>query len=289
MKTFNQQLTDRIETILGGKITSVIPVPGGDINRAFRFVVGLDHFFIKINSAVKFPDMFRKEARGLQLLREADGLHIPRVMAQEEVEDTSFLLMEYLHPGARSPHYWQDMGRGLAMIHKTSASVFGLDEPNYIGSLPQQNNQHWNWNDFFIQERILPMLRRAHDHHLISKQLDKQFTDFLKKTGEIFPLEAPSLVHGDLWMGNQIPDESGNPCLIDPAVYFGHREMDIAMSRLFGHFSTEFYHAYQETNPLQPGWEERMDYYNLYPLLVHLNLFGSSYLPQIEDILDTIS
>ena len=286
MKTFNQQLTDRIESILNGKITSVIPVPGGDINRAFRISVGHDNFFIKINSSAKFPDMFRKEARGLQLLRDADGLHIPQVIAFEEVDDTTFLLMEFLHPGNRSPHYWRDMGRGLATIHNTTAPVFGLEESNYIGSLVQQNTQHWSWADFFVQERITPMIKRAHDHHLISKKLEQQFNSFMSKAGEIFPLEAPALLHGDLWIGNQIPDASGNPCLIDPAVYFGLRETDIAMTRLFGHFSTEFYHAYNEIFPLQAGWEERMDYYNLYPLLVHLNLFGSSYLPQIEDILE---
>jgi Fructosamine-3-kinase len=286
MKTFNPSLTHRLESILGKKISSIIPVVGGDINRAFRISTEHDDYFIKINSASKFPDMFRKEAFGLLMLKDADGLHIPLIIAQEEIEDISFLLMEYLHPGARSAHYWRDLGHGLATVHNTTAPVFGLEESNYIGSLVQQNTQQWSWIDFFVQERITPMIKRAHDHHLISNKLEQQFKSFINKVGEIFPLEAPALLHGDLWIGNQIPDASGNPCLIDPAIYFGHREMDIAMTRLFGHFSTEFYHAYHETYPLKPEWEERMVYYNLYPLLVHLNLFGTSYLPQIEDILE---
>lgn len=289
MKTFNQQLSDRIETILGGRITSVIPVSGGNTNRAFRVSANHNNYFIKLNSSSKHPDMFQKEAFGLQLLRNASGLHIPEVITFEELNGTTFLIMEYLHPGNRSTHYWRDMGHGLATIHNTTSSVFGLEEDNYISALIQHNTQHWRWADFFIQQRISPMIKRAHDHHLISKKVEQQFESFLKKTNEIFPLEAPALLHGDLWIGNQIPDTNGNPCLIDPAVYFGHREMDIAMTRLFGHFSTEFYHAYNEAFPLKSGWEERMDYYNLYPLLVHLNMFGSSYLPQIEDTLKPFS
>ncbi len=286
MKALNQTLIDRIEHILGARLTAVVPVPGGDTNHTFKLTAGHESYFLKANSATLYPGMFGKEARGLALLRDANGLHIPQVIAEDEAEGWSFLLLEFVHPGPRSPRYWRDLGEGVAAIHRISAVAFGLDEDNYIGSLPQSNRQHKLWADFFVQERLDPLIERAIDHHLIGKKLEERFNIFVRGITDCFPSEPAALLHGDLWTGNQIPDASGNPCLIDPAVYFGHREVDIAMSRLFGHFSPEFYKAYQDAYPLQQGWEDRMDFYNLYPLLVHLNLFGTSYLPLIEDILE---
>lgn len=286
MRALNQKLIDRIEEILGTKLSSVIPVPGGDINHAYKLTAGTESYFMKTNSASHYPGMFRKEASGLAMLREVNALHIPQVIAEGEADEWAFLLFEFIHSGSRNPHYWRDMGNGLATIHRVSSATFGLDEDNYIGTLPQSNRQHQLWSDFFVQERLNPLIKRAFDHHFIGKKLELRFDNFISHIADFFPPEPPALLHGDLWTGNQIPDASGNPCLIDPAVYFGHREADIAMSRLFGHFSIEFYHAYEDAFPMQHGWEERMDFYNLYPLLVHLNLFGTSYLPLIEDILE---
>jgi fructosamine-3-kinase len=171
-------------------------------------------------------------------------------------------------------------------LHKNYGASFGLDHNNYIGSLKQQNNRKANWVEFFIEERLSVQLKLACDYGRIDHALLKKFESLSVKASSIIPPEKPSLLHGDLWSGNIIADENGQPCVIDPAVYYGHREAEIAFTKLFGGFDPEFYHAYQEQFPLPDGFAKRVDLYNLYPLLVHANLFGGSYLKQAISILN---
>jgi len=162
---------------------------------------------------------------------------------------------------------------------------FGLDYNNYIGSLHQQNNLHPTWVDFFINERLQPQIKLARDNNEIDSTTILKFENLYKKLDEVFPKEKPALLHGDLWSGNFMSDEKGESVIMDPTVYYGHREMDIAMAKLFGGFDAEFYSSYNEHYPLENGWEQRINVCNLYPLMVHVNLFGGGYLGQVKSIL----
>ncbi len=267
------------------RISSFKALSGGDINEAYLLKTSLRDFFIKINSASSYPDMFKREACGLGLLREAAGLRIPDFIAEGVCEDISFMILEYISSVQQKGDFWDGFAKGLSIIHKKSSDYFGLADENYIGSLKQYNAKRLDWLSFFIEERLLRQLKLAKDNSLIDSSVLSSFERLFRVLNEIIPEEAPSLLHGDLWSGNFMVDNLGEACLIDPAVYYGHREMDLAMTKLFGGFSSEFYSHYNLYFPLEKGWESRMEICNLYPLLVHLNLFGSSYLHQIKSIL----
>jgi fructosamine-3-kinase len=208
------------------------------------------------------------------------------VVATGEAVGTAFIVLEFIESGRRDTRFWENFGAALAALHQVSAPSFGLAFNNYIGSLPQSNRQHSKWTDFFTAERIMPQMHLASEKGLLSRRHRAQFEKIEQKLTGLFPAEMPSLLHGDLWSGNFITDETGFACLVDPAVYFGHREAELAFTRLFGGFDERFYSAYNEQFPLEKGFRERQDIYNLYPLLVHLNLFGTGYLPEIENILN---
>ena len=177
------------------------------------------------------------------------------------------------------------MGRRLALLHKHSSDHFGLDHNNYIGSLVQSNRKHLSWTDFFREERLNAQVKLARNTGKLDKGVVSSFERFYNKLDEIFPVEPPALVHGDLWGGNFMVNENGVAVIIDPAIYYGNREMDIGMSMLFGGFSNEFYELYNQHYPLQPEWRNRIEYCNLYPLMVHVNLFGGGYLNSVNTIL----
>ena len=266
------------------KIISVSPVSGGDINQAFKIQTQKDTFFLKYNFANRFPGMFQTEHLGLDLLAGSKTLRIPKVISNGEADKYSWLLLEFIEQGAVTHKFWEDFGTMLADLHQNSNELFGLDHNNYIGSLHQSNRQHVNWFDFFIEERLQKQLRPAYDKGLADKKIITHFENLYKVLPDIFPTENPSLLHGDLWSGNFLCDDNSRACLVDPAVYYGFREMDIAMSKLFGGFSSGFYVAYNQAFPMSPGWQQRIDICNLYPLLVHVNLFGWSYVGSVKSI-----
>ncbi len=258
---------------------------GGDINAAVRIDTSIGRFFVKWNQKHKFPEMFEKEAKGLDILRSSKHLRIPQVTFTDSAGEYSFLVLEYLEQANRDTNFWNDFGKGLAKLHKSSADFFGLDHDNYIGSLMQSNCKKDHWIDFFIEERLAIQLRLARDSHLIDNHILSASDRLFKRLNELIPEEPSALLHGDLWSGNCMIGDQGEACLIDPAVYFGHREMDLAMSKLFGGFEPSFYEAYNQEYPLEKDWEKRMDICNLYPLLVHVNLFGGNYVSQVASIL----
>jgi fructosamine-3-kinase len=258
---------------------------GGDINSAFLLDTGQDKYFLKYNLADAYPGMFKLEARGLELLFHAGEIRVPGVIGSAETGQYSFLLLEYLEAAPQTSDFWETFGRRLAGLHRHSDDHFGLDHDNYIGSLRQYNDPKENWIDFFREERLLVQMELAATKGLLGERLRKAFENLFPQLEEIFPSEPASLIHGDLWSGNFMVDDKGEACIIDPAVYYGFREMDIGMSRLFGGFSSEFYDAYNEAYPMAPGWQERIEICNLYPLLVHVNLFGGGYLGSVEAIL----
>jgi len=267
-------------------VTSIRALNGGSVNSTEVVESDQGTFFIKHNRASQHPNMFKLEQKGLELLSSAKALRVPKVHGVIEAEGQEILIMEMIDRG--TPHYdfWPEFGAQLARLHKTEGASFGLDYDNYISSLPQSNNQSSTWASFFYEQRLAPMLKRAVDAGKADVELSNQLERLGSKLSEIFPVEKPSLLHGDLWGGNFISDLSGDAVIFDPAVYYGHREMDLSMTRLFGGFDPAFYHGYDEEWALEPGWEERVAICNLYPLLVHVNLFSGSYIQSVRNVLN---
>ncbi len=262
-------------------IISSSSISGGCINHAFKIDTTIGEFFLKHNNASLYPEMFSAEEQGLRLLRDAGEIFIPRPICSGEDGTNSFLILDFVRDGTRVNNFWDAFGVSLARLHQHTADKFGLDHNNYIGSLPQSNMQHISWTDFFICERLEPQIKKAD----LDKGIHDKFTRLFGLLPNIFPKEPPALLHGDLWNGNYMVGEDGQPVIIDPAVYYGHREMDIGMTMLFGGFDRMFYDSYNQEYPLEHGWESRLDICNLYPLLVHVNLFGGSYINQVKSIL----
>ncbi|TRX58701.1 fructosamine kinase family protein [Fulvivirga sp. M361] len=267
-----------------GELQSFRSASGGCINNGGRLETHSGHVFLKWNSATRFPDMFTKEAKGLRLMQGPQCITVPQVIATYEGEQHSCLILEFLESSVPVKTYWEDLAIGLAGIHKMSADHYGLDHSNYMGSLVQDNAYHKNWIDFFIRCRLQPQLKLAVDHGKMQNDHIRLFEKLFQQLDVLLVTEPPALIHGDLWNGNIMTDNAGKPALIDPAVAYAHREMDLALMQLFGKPPLSFYQAYNETYPLVPDWEGRMDLYNLYALLVHVNLFGGGYLIQCMQI-----
>lgn len=275
-------LRDALQQRLGARLGMVRPLGGGDINEAFAvsFEDGSE-VFVKTHPNPP-PRMFGAEALGLAWLDEAKVIRIPRVLAVSD-EPPEYLALELLTAAKRRADFDEDLGRSLAALHAFGAPAFGLDHDNYIGRLPQSNTTAPDWPSFYWASRLEPQLRLACNAGLIDRTTRAKF-DALREVlpDRVGPDERPSRLHGDLWGGNLHVDDLGRPCLIDPAVYGGHREVDLAMMRLFGGFSDRVFAAYAEAWALQPGASDRVPLYQLYPLLVHVNLFGGSYVGSVK-------
>jgi fructosamine-3-kinase len=266
------------------QLKSAVFIAAGNHNQGIKLITSEGSFFLKLNFDHE-RDILAKESEGLQLLGKSTFLQVPQTIGFGRIDDYNYLLSEFIASSRQQLDYWEDLGLGLAHLHLAHGKSFGLESDNYIASLHQKNLQNDHWSDFFIEQRLEPMLGMAYFSKLIPLDFLKKFQAIYSKMESIFPKEKPSLLHGDLWSGNVICNQEGKPCLIDPAIYYGHREMDLAFSRLFGGFDSRFYDAYESVTPLEPDFESRIGIYNLYPLLVHLNLFGTAYLPGIEKII----
>lgn len=288
MKNFTAEFISELELILheklGGKssIYEIAEVPGGSINEVYRLQTAVGFFILKLNHAQQFPKMFELEAEGLGAIRKTKTVAVPEVIATGHIGYNSFLLMEYLETGIKTAASMQLLGSQLAQMHRNTSPDFGFEKDNYMGSLSQSNRKHDTWKSFFVEERLKPMVKLAFDASFIDQKLVSDFEKLYQKLGGLFEEEKPSLIHGDLWGGNYLISSTGKPYLIDPAVSYGFREFDLAMTHLFGGFDADFYQAYQEAFPLQSDWRQRVDLWNLYPLLLHLNLFGMGYLGQVK-------
>jgi len=270
-------------------IKSSASLGGGCINNALKIQTTAGVFFIKYNLAATYPEMFRKEAMGLKILAGAGQIRVPDVIAAETADKYDYLLLEYVESGTKTYNFWEQFGHSLAALHKHTQADFGLDHDNYIGSLPQRNRKHAAWTEFFILERLEPMVIMARNSGEMNQQTVNQFESLYHRLEKLIPAEPPALLHGDLWSGNYMVDDRGNPCIIDPAVYYGHREVDLAMTRLFGGFPEAFYSGYNSAFRLENGWEQRPDIHNLYPLMVHVNLFGGGYISDVKRILNRLT
>ena len=272
----------KIESVIDDKIDSQRSISGGCINDAKIITTKSGKsYFVKTNSNSE-KDIFLKEANGLRELAKANVIRVPNVI----YADVDFIIIESIIPQTKAKLFWENFGRDFARLHKFTSKFFGFYEDNYIGSTPQLNIpseiETVSWVDFYFNKRLLYQYKLAEKNGFAGEELRKSFSQLENKINiALKDCDAkPSLLHGDLWSGNFITDETGNACLIDPAVYYGHREADLAMTKLFGGFDNRFYSAYNEAYPLVAGYEYRENIYKLYHVLNHLNLFGSGYYHQ---------
>lgn len=255
---------------------------GGSINDTYKLSAAGKTFFCKVNSAVNFPHLFAREKEGLEALVGQGKIQTPRLVDCFEAEGRQVLILEWVAEGERTKRFWTHFGKSLALLHQVSAEMHGWFHNNYMGSVPQSNTRHSTWCRFFREERLRPMVDRCAQKGLLQSVHLSLFEKFEAKLPSVFNEEKPALLHGDLWSGNFLCSQSGRLVLIDPAVYFGHRSVDMAMTALFGGFRQPFYDAYAYHFPLPSNYKEQWALCNLYPLLIHLYLFGSSYLAPIE-------
>lgn len=271
----------KIEEMIGQKITGFKSISGGSIatSNQIRFEDG-QYAFIKTEPSD--DTMFFKEANSLKEIHKTGCIRVPKVL----FVDSDLLLLEFIEEGRKGKDFFNRFGFRLANLHKRSSSKFGFKEDNFIGATPQINiainTEANNWCDFYYNKRLLYQYKLAEHNGLVGNELKNGFLILESRIEEILEgsEEKPTLLHGDLWNGNFMCDQQSNPCIMDPAVYYGHREADLAMTKLFGGFPDEFYRAYQKENPLPQGFDYRENIYLLYHVLNHLNLFGNSYYGQ---------
>lgn len=287
----NMSLPTGLITILEstlGQILESRPVGGGDISQA-AYLRLADGRQVLVKWHTGSPTgLFTAEQRGLDLLRAANVLRVPKVLAHSENDQgqPAFIVIEWLERGSKTAVAAEALGRGLAALHQVSVPSFGLDHDNFIGANPQPNQASDNWVTFFRHQRLAFQMKLAEQNRLLPARRARRLETLLTRLGDWLPADPPvSLLHGDLWGGNWLVTTSGEPVLIDPAVYYGHREADLAFTELFGGFPPSFYTAYRQVWPLESGYEERRDLYNLYHLLNHLNLFGEGYGGSVDSIL----
>jgi fructosamine-3-kinase len=273
--------TDQIALKELGKKFRATRLSGGDINEVFKLSSGDEEYIIKINDNRKYPGMFDAEKQGLQRLRSVECFKIPQVITAGALGDTAYLILEYIEAGSIGKSFWRDFGRNLAQMHQNTALKFGLDHNNYIGSLAQYNQYTDRAASFYIEQRLEPQFELARN----SGYQFGSLSNFYKHLEDLIPEQPPSLVHGDLWSGNYMVGPGNEPVLIDPAVSYAPREMDLAMMELFGGFKADVFSSYAEHYPLEAGYRERLPLWQLYYLLVHLNLFGSGYLGRVKSVI----
>jgi fructosamine-3-kinase len=281
-------LRDALEERLDVTIESVAPVRGGCIANASRLETDAAPFFLKYGDD-EVARTFAGEAAGLEALRAADSpLTVPPVHDTAPATDDrpGFLVMEWINPGREGRRFWEQFGEGLAALHRCAADAYGFEVDNFIGRLPQLNDWTDGWPTFFREQRLAPQVEMAWERNRWRDAWTEPLKTLYRRLPDLLPAAPePSVLHGDLWKENYMVTAVGDPALIDPATYYGHREADLAMTELFGGYDDRFYDAYRSAWSVAPEYKTRRDVYNLYHLINHLNLFGGGYAGQVEQIL----
>ncbi len=280
---------EAVHEIFGAELSDSRSVGGGCISATS--VISLSdgrRLFIKRDPSSRGASTFREEAEGLRALKSIPGPRVPRVYGFWDGSFGRYLLMEYIEHGSGGSDAQRRLGRELAAMHGHDAGHgrFGFHHDNFIGATEQPNPWCDSWLEFFANHRIRFQVELARRRGLLDAQAERDAERVVGRLQDLIPEpDHPSLLHGDLWGGNYLTTPDGEPVLIDPAVYYGNREADIAMTELFGGFGRAFYDAYNQEYPLAPGYRDRSDLYNLYHLLNHLNIFGSGYLGGVKSTL----
>lgn len=286
MKTFTLVAMEIADAI--GKpvtVTTSRPASGGCINNAVVIETTIGPYFVKLNDSTRW-DMFDAEADGLRALAGAGAVRVPTPICSGIAEDQSFLVLEFLPIIRPTDRTQAELGRRMVRLHRSTSTCFGWHRDNTIGHAPQPNARIDSWAEFFRDRRLHPQIERAGagGYRRINIRGEKLLTRVATLLRDHHCV--PSLLHGDLWSGNAAALPTQEPVIFDPAVYYGDRETDLAMTELFGGFTNAFYEAYREEWPLATGYEFRRTLYNLYHVLNHLNLFGTGYLAQAEQMID---
>lgn len=279
-----------LEAALEDRVEVARPTAGGDIGASYRVELASGRsIFLKcyaqanLETAADTIDIAACEARGLAWLDGLDETDRPLRVARVLANGSDWLALEWIERSEPCADYADRLGEGLARIHAAAPDRFGLDHDNWIGSLPQANAPTDDWAEFYAERRIAPLERRAREAALLPASLSRELDHLKAQLPKLISgAEPPARLHGDLWAGNVLPDERGRPCLVDPACYGGHREVDLAMMKLFGGFESRVFEAYAQTRPLEPGAEARVGLYQVYPLLVHVCLFGGGYVDRLR-------
>ncbi len=282
-------ISGALKELFGAEIENTDRLYGGDINDAFAITLsGGKKVFMKSNRRAS-SSFFAAEAAGLAAIARSGTIGAPKILGFGDENGRAFLLLEFIDEGRRASDFWETFGRQLAGMHKADADsfvsdgAFGFKADNYIGHTKQINTPKNSWIEFFRDCRLEPQFRMA--ERFFSAPGIKRANLLLDRLdGLLIEPDHPSLLHGDLWSGNFMTGSDGRAWIIDPAAYVGHAEADIAMTELFGGFHRKFYAAYNEAAPIERGYEDRRDLYNLYQLLNHLNMFGGSYLSSVMRI-----
>jgi fructosamine-3-kinase len=278
-----------VEQAVGCSVRSITPVGGGCIANAARVATDNGPYFLKWATG-SAGETFVAEGTGLRALAAVESslvVPVPIIMMNATSGEPGVLLIDWIDVGSKTLGFWERLGTGLAQLHReTSGERYGFEHDNFIGRLPQRNEPCLSWPEFFLSRRIIPQVEMARERNRWSGSWDRGLSGLQNALPSILPLQPhPSIVHGDLWAGNVLATSDGRAAVVDPAVYRGDREVDLAMSELFGGFSPSFYDAYNASWQIDRGYEGRRDVYNLYHLINHLNHFGSGYAGQVAGIL----
>lgn len=267
-----------------GPATALQQVGGGCMAHASRMTTEQGVFFLKWSTNAALIESFACEASGLGMLAAAqEGPAVPEVVLHKSSATGGCLVLEWIESSEPGEGFFERFGRQLAQLHASRETRYGASADNFIGANPQPNEWMDNWLDFFRLRRLEPQAQQAQKSNRWPAAWKKPWARLLNRLGDILPAQpVASLLHGDLWSGNFMAGPGGKPYIFDPAVYYGHRETDLAMTAMFGGFGPAFYQAYQDAWPLEPGYEERKEIYNLYHYLNHLNLFGASYAGAVQ-------
>ncbi|AKO94845.1 fructosamine kinase family protein [Priestia filamentosa] len=274
-KFIKQAIYNRGDT---SPIQLIRPVSGGDINQASYVKTEKEEYFIKYNNSTP-PGFFQQEVQGLKKIKETGVIQVPNVYDFHESTESGegWLILEWIQ-GEKNGKTEELLGRQLALMHSVSKDKFGFHHPSYIGMIEQPNQYYDKWAEYYTKNRLLPQIELAKKKGYLYQEREAGLYELLEKMEKWLPHSCEaSLLHGDLWGGNWIVGKTGDPYLIDPSVFYGHSEFELSFTELFGGFSSAFYQAYQEVRPLSPEYEERKTLYQLFYLLVHLNLFGEAY------------
>ena len=257
-------------------IADIRSLSGGDSSRVWWVSTLTNREMVVKTQSVDTPDVFETEKEGLQAIRSTHTVETPQVYAQSN--RPSYIVLQAIPTQSPEPVFWEIAGRSLARLHRTEMGHrYGWHTHNFIGPTPQRNGWTTTWSNFWSEYRLGPQREWAKASGMLDPELERLLDTLMGRISDWISEERPCLLHGDLWSGNLLCTQAGVPVLIDPAVYLGHREADLAMTTLFGGFPASFYEAYQEVWPLEPGWEKRLQFYGLYHWLNHLNAFGSGY------------
>ncbi len=282
------KIDQQISNVIAKKFETIdrTSVSGGCINQGYKITNGSQTFFVKLNRASQLA-MFEAEALGLKELSATDTILVPKPICYGVASDSAYIVLEWLELGRAKGESWQKMGQKLAKLHQVRKSTaFGWERNNTIGATPQINTWTTDWTDFFTQHRIGYQLQLAKQRGGNFPQGDRLLAAIPELLANHHP--QPSLVHGDLWSGNAAVTQSGEPVIFDPATYWGDREVDVAMTELFGGFPSEFYQGYNQTFPLEADYKQRKVLYNLYHILNHFNLFGGGYESQANQMMRSL-